>query len=123
MLLQGVTPKSTATGMLFGKPRAEVENGVLASPEAASRTAFSPDPAQQFLFVLARRHQQVYIYDRKTLQFLGAFGGGIGDQPGQGYIIHDMATDSKGNFCVAEINENSRLQKFAFKGMASTPAK
>ena len=69
--------------------------------------------------MLARRHQQVYIYERKTLKFLGVFGGGIGDQPGQGYIIHDMATDSKGNFYVAEINENSRLQKFAIKGSAA----
>ena len=73
--------------------------------------------------MLARRYQKVYIYERKTLQFLGSFGGGVGDQLGQGYIIHDMATDSKSNFYIAEINENSRLQKFAFKGMSSTPAK
>jgi hypothetical protein len=37
--------------------------------------------------------------------------------------MHDMATDSHNNFYTAEINENSRVQKFVFKGMKSTPAK
>jgi len=34
-----------------------------------------------------------------------------------------MATDSHGNFYTAEINENSRVQKFVFTGMKSAPAK
>jgi hypothetical protein len=53
---------------------------VLKSPEAASRTTFSPDPQQRFLYVLDRRHQRILILDRKTLEILGSFGGGVGDQ-------------------------------------------
>jgi hypothetical protein len=121
---RGAQPKSTATGMLYGKPRAQVENELLTNPESPSRTTFSPDPEQRYLYVLARRYQKIYIYDRKTLTKLGEFGGGVGDKPGQGYVIHDMSTDSKGNFYVSEINENSRIQKFAFTGMKplSAPA-
>ena len=47
----------------------------------------------------------------------------MGDQPGQFYILHDMATDSHGNFYTAEINQHSRGKKFVFKGMMSAPVK
>jgi hypothetical protein len=35
--------------------------------------------------------------------------------------LHDMAADSHGNIYTAEIDENSRVQKFVFKGMAIVP--
>src|SRR5439155_19584007 len=55
-----MTP-STATGMLFGKPRRDVENEVRKSAETASPTTFSPEPQQRVLYVLARRHQRTLI--------------------------------------------------------------
>ena len=115
---RGKLPASTATGMLFGKPRKEIEDEVISSNQTASRTAFSTDKEQRFLYVLDRRHQKIAILNRKTLELLGYFGGGIGEAPGQFYILHDMASDSKGNFYTAEINQNGRAQKFTFKGMA-----
>jgi hypothetical protein len=120
---RGKLPESKATGMVYGQSRKEVEDGVISSNQSASRTTFSPDPQQRFLYVLDRRHQKIAILDRKSLEILGYFGGGIGEKPGQFYILHDMATDSKGNFYTAEINQNGRAQKFAFKGMSPLPAK
>jgi DNA-binding beta-propeller fold protein YncE len=114
---------SSVTGTLFGKSRKEVVDGVLKSPESASRVAFSPDPQQRFLYVIDRRHQRILILVRKTLEMVGSFGDGVGNAPGQFYILHDMAADSHGNVYTAEINENSRVQKFVYKGMSSSPLK
>jgi DNA-binding beta-propeller fold protein YncE len=113
---RGKMPESTATGMLFGKTRKEVEDSVFSSHEAPSRTAFSPDAQQRFLYVLDRRQQKIAIMERKTLKIVGYFGDGVGEDPGQFYVMHDMATDSHGNFYTGEINQNSRPQKFVYKG-------
>jgi DNA-binding beta-propeller fold protein YncE len=120
---RGKMPLSTATGLSwFGKPLKEVEDDVLKDPSAASRTAFSPDRDQQFLYVLDRRHQRILILDRKALEILGSFGGGLGTAPGQFYVLHDLASDSHGNVYTAEVNGNGnrRAQKFVFKGMVSS---
>lgn len=120
---RGHMAPSEATGTLFGKPRKEVVDQVLQNRESPSRTAFSPDPQQRFLYVIDRRHQRILILDRKSLEILGSFGDGVGDAPGQFYILHDMAADSHGNVYTAEIDENSRVQKFVFRGMAAVPIK
>jgi DNA-binding beta-propeller fold protein YncE len=114
---RGKMPPSQATGTALGKPLKDLEDEVLRDPSAASRTAFSPDPGQRFLYVIDRRHQRVLILDRKSLQTLGSFGGGIGSAPGQFYILHDIAADSKGNIYTAEVNNNGnrRAQKFAIR--------
>jgi DNA-binding beta-propeller fold protein YncE len=115
---QAWTP-STLTGMLRGKPLSQLEDGLHNARMTASRTAFSPDKEQKFLYVLDRPRQQIAILDRKTLQILGYFGGGIGGDPGQFYVLHDIVSDSKGNVYTAEVNDDGgrRAQKFVFKGM------
>jgi len=120
---RGKMAPSQATGTAFGRPLKEIEDEILQDPSAASRTAFSPDPQQRFLYVIDRRHQRVLILDRKTLDILGSFGGGVGSAPGQFYILHDIATDSKGNIYTAEVNNagNRRAQKFEFVGLSSGP--
>jgi DNA-binding beta-propeller fold protein YncE len=115
---QAWTP-STLMGMLRGKPLSQLEDGLHNARMTASRTAFSPDKEQKFLYVLDRPRQQIAILDRKTLEVLGYFGGGIGGEPGQFYVLHDIVADSKGNVYTAEVNDDGgrRAQKFVFKGM------
>jgi DNA-binding beta-propeller fold protein YncE len=93
--------------------------------QTAASTAFSPDPAQRFLYVGNRSQARVMILDRKTLEILGSFGR-PGSAPGEFGTLHHMAVDGKGNLYVTEVTPlqpvNRRIQKFVFKGMSSSPA-
>ena len=72
--------------------------------------AFSPDNAQQFLYVGGGKG--IVIVDRKTLEVVGTIAppGIIG--PG-----HHIAVDSKGNLYIAQTGNG--MQKLTFKGMAA----
>lgn len=112
-------PPSTLTGMAFGKPRSELADAAAKSPTSASAVAFSPDREQRFLYVADRRKAQVEIYDRKSLELLGAFGDGPGEAPGQLYQLHGIAVDSQGNVYTTEESDspaNNRIQKWALQG-------
>jgi len=112
-------PPSTLTGMLRGTELSKLQDGLYNARMTASRTAFSPDKEQKYLYVLDRPRQQIAILDRKSLEILGYAGGGIGGDPGQFYVLHDIVTDSKGNLYTAEVNDNGgrRAQKLVYKGM------
>ena len=90
-------------------------NRAAESRRSASRVAFSPDPAQRFMYV-ADFNSRVVIVERETLEILGAFGS-EGSGPGQFQGIHHLATDSEGNLYVAESAPGSRVQKFVLRGM------
>ena len=81
----------------------------------AACTAFSPDPAQRFMYVGDRGHGTVTVFNRKTLERLDTFGQ-IGSAPGEFRTLHHMATDSKGNLYVAQITmirpDTRGIQKF-----------
>ena len=85
----------------------------------AASTAFSPDPAQRFLYVGNRSQARVMVFDRKTLSLLDSFGR-WGSAPGEFGTLHHMAADSKGNLYVTEVTplkpENRRVQKFVYLG-------
>jgi hypothetical protein len=112
---------STETRTEFGQPVSKLADGLANAGMTASRTAFSPDQEQRFLYVVDRIRQQIAILDRKSLEILGYAGDGIGSAPGAFYILHDVAADSKGNLYTAEVNNdgNRRAQKFAFTGMST----
>jgi hypothetical protein len=114
-------PPSTLTGMLRGTPLARLEDGLRNARMTASRTAFSPDREQRYLYVLDRPRQQIAILDRKSLDILGYAGDGMGGEPGQFYVLHDIATDSKGNLYTAEVNNDGgrRAQKLVYRGMSA----
>ena len=84
--------------------------------------AFSPDPAQRFLYVGDGSNKKVHILRRSDLKILGSFGTG-GRQGGEFLEIHAIATDSKGNVYVGETVDGNRLQRFILTGMKSASEK
>jgi hypothetical protein len=73
--------------------------------------AFSPDPAQQFLYVVDSGAMRVVIFDRQAMAQVGAVGS-RGANAGEFDIVHHIAVDSNGNLYTAEIVNNWRAQKF-----------
>jgi len=73
--------------------------------------AFSPDPGQQFLYVVDSGPMRVVIFDRQTMTQIGVVGS-RGANAGEFDIVHHMAADSKGNLYTAEIVNQRRAQKF-----------
>ena len=73
--------------------------------------AFSPDAAQQYLYLADAGNGRVHIYDRKTLDEIGGFGR-IGHYAGEFVFLHNLAVDSKGNVYAAEVGTGHRVQKF-----------
>ena len=73
--------------------------------------AFSPDAAQQYLYLADAGNGRVHIYDRKSLEEVGKFGR-IGHYAGEFVFLHNVATDSKGNLYAAEVGTGRRVQKF-----------
>jgi hypothetical protein len=78
--------------------------------------AFSPDPNQQFLYVVDSGPMRVVIFDRATMTQIGVVGS-KGANAGEFDIVHHMAADSNGNLYTAEIVNNRRAQKFVLTGM------
>ena len=89
------------------------------SGNSACSTAFSPDKAQQFLYVADYGNSRIVVMDRKSLQILYQFGG-RGAGPGRFLRIHHIAVDSKGNIYTGEVAPGPRTQKFVFKGYSET---
>lgn len=78
--------------------------------------AFSPDPAQKFMYVADGSNKHIHILIRDTLEVVGEFshGGRAGGELG---LAHVMASDSKGNVYVGETIGRDRVQRFKFVGM------
>jgi DNA-binding beta-propeller fold protein YncE len=77
----------------------------------AFSVAFSPDPAQEWLFLADGGNGRVHIFDRRSLEEVGAFGR-IGHYAGEFVFLHNVAVDSKGNVYTAEVGSGKRVQKF-----------
>jgi hypothetical protein len=85
------------------------------SPNSAAGIAFSPDKAQEFMYVADFGNGKVVIVRRATLEVVGSFGQ-IGEKPGDFRNIHHIAVDSKGNIYTAEVAPGRRVQRFLYKG-------
>ena len=88
-----------------------VKQLLVAGMPFARDLAFSPDPAQQFLYVGAGKG--VMIVDRRTLESVGMI-----QVPGQIGPGHHIAVDAKGNLYIAQTSAG--LQKLVFKGMGAS---
>jgi hypothetical protein len=82
--------------------------------------AFSPDKAQQYLYIADYGNSRIVVMDRKSLQILYQFAT-RGPAPGQFQGVHHIAVDSKGNIYAGEVAPGARVQKFIFKGFSATP--
>ena len=114
-----------ANDMSFGAPTTELVLATARAHRAPSRTAFSSDPEQRWLFVMERSSHQIVVLDRGTLEELTRFGQ-HGDEIGEFYVLHDMTADSEGNIYSVEVNNiggtRKRTQRFTFTGMQPTVA-
>jgi len=80
--------------------------------------AFSPDKAQQFLYV-ASGDEHIRILNRATLEEVGRIGR-MGHYPGQFFWLHVIACDSQGNIYSGDAAAlGRRVQKFVLKGSSS----
>lgn len=77
----------------------------------AFSVAFSPDPAQRWLYLADAGNGKVHVYDRATLTEASAFGR-IGRYAGQFIFLHALAVDSRGDLYAAEVGTGRRVQKF-----------
>lgn len=85
--------------------------------QTAGSFGFSGDKEQRFLYVGSRTPAHIWVYDRKSMTPLYAFGR-PGIEPGEFLSFHELATDSKGNLYTADL-QGYRAEKFVFKGTVS----
>jgi DNA-binding beta-propeller fold protein YncE len=74
--------------------------------------AFSPDPAQSFLYNADGINDEVRILRRADGVVVGTFGH-PGRRPGEFHWVHSIAVDSHGDVFTTEVDKANRVQKFA----------
>ena len=89
------------------------------SSGSVSGLAFSPDPAQKYLYLSDFGNSHIAVLDRKSRTILYQFGV-RGKEPGNFQGVHHIAVDSKGNLYAAEVAPGARVQKFNFTGLSPT---
>ena len=88
---------------------------------SALDVAFSPDPAQTYMYVVDAGNEALWIVDRRTGRILGGFGS-AGHGVGEFTLLHMIAVDSKGNLYTSETVDGRRLQKFTPQGFVPVSA-
>jgi DNA-binding beta-propeller fold protein YncE len=110
-----------ASDTSFGEPTTELIEATARAHQSVSKTAFSSDPEQRWLFINERSSHSLVVLDRRTLQELTRFGR-HGDEIGEMYVLHDMTADSEGNLYTVEVNNiggtRKRTQKWLLTGVS-----
>jgi hypothetical protein len=81
--------------------------------------AFSGDDRQRFFYVPDGTNKKVQIVDRESMQLLGFFGGYGGHGVGEFSHIHSIATDSRGNVYLGEVDTGRRAYRWNYLGMTA----
>jgi DNA-binding beta-propeller fold protein YncE len=95
-----------------------VERKTSAGEGTAFDVAFSPDKQQRFFYVPDGSNKKIQIVDRETVEVAGFAGGSGGHGAAEFYHIHSIATVSKGNIYLGEVNNGRRALRWVYKGTA-----
>jgi DNA-binding beta-propeller fold protein YncE len=74
--------------------------------------AFSPDAEQRYFYVPDGTNKKVQIVERRTMKHIGYFGGYGGKGVGEFSHIHSIATDSRGNVYLGEVDTGRRVYRW-----------
>jgi DNA-binding beta-propeller fold protein YncE len=74
--------------------------------------AFSPDAEQRYFYVPDGTNKKVQIVDRRSMTLVGYFGGYGGKGVGEFSHIHSIATDSRGNVYLGEVDTGRRVYRW-----------
>jgi len=72
---------------------------------------FSPDKQQLFLFISDLTNNHIWFLNREDGKVVGQLGS-MGENAGQFYGLHMIATDSKGDIYTGEVFGGERVQRF-----------
>jgi DNA-binding beta-propeller fold protein YncE len=78
---------------------------------SAGGVMFSPDKEQKFLYICDINNNHVWFIDRQSGKTVGSLGS-MGENGGQFFGLHMIATDSKGNIYTGEVFNGERVQRF-----------
>jgi DNA-binding beta-propeller fold protein YncE len=78
---------------------------------AAGGVMFSPDKAQQFLYISDLTNNHVWFLNRAEGKIVGQIGS-MGQNAGQFFGVHMEAVDSKGTLYTGEVFAGERVQRF-----------
>jgi sugar lactone lactonase YvrE len=78
---------------------------------SAGGVMFSPDKEQKFLYVCDINNNHVWFIDRQSGKTVGQLGS-MGENGGQFFGLHMIATDSKGTIYTGEVFNGERVQRF-----------
>jgi DNA-binding beta-propeller fold protein YncE len=94
-----------------GKFVKEISVATYTTGGSAGGVMFSPDKAQRFLYVCDINNNHVWFIDRQTGKTIGQLGS-MGENGGQFFGLHMIATDSRGNLYTGEVFNGERVQRF-----------
>src|SRR5712691_2281858 len=72
---------------------------------------FSPDKQQRFLYISDLTNNHIWFLNREDGKVVGQMGS-MGENGGQFFGLHMIATDSKGNIYTGEVFAGERVQRF-----------